>query len=192
MVAGARPTSTATGTTLNTIQTVGDECLIDEFGNPCQGDQEIPYDGMTEVPPPSDSTVYEALQPDLSWSDPDGFNPLIDCLHRTQYIHMSGRDISVHGETRCTAPVSLITLTVVIQKRRCWWYFCWWSDKYTKGPQSSPPGYSYFELPFHIRCETGYWTAKTKSEVIPPPGLTIIYSTGSWSHSPVGLIVRQC
>ena len=126
------------------------------------------------MPPPSDE--YDLIVPDPNYAtSPDASPPeTIQCDHKTQYVHRSGPDISVHGQTRCTAPVALIKLNVALKKQRCVFIFCWWSERASTGFRASSANWSSFEVPLHIVCESGYWGGVTVHSITLPPGYQVI------------------
>ena len=190
--AGARPRPTGALQMVSTLESGYQLC---EYDTDCGGEYPIEEEIGPEPPPPEYSETSDETYLDPYYSDPyveaAALAPVIVCNHQTQYPHISGFDISVHGLTKCSAPVSSITLNVTLRKQRCIWFICWMSDRASSGPRSSPFGWSYLDVPLHIRCEPGYWDGKTNHSVTHPPGYwpSTVYRT---SYSTMALLVRWC
>lgn len=199
-VATRRPRGPASDVSINMMvvpsdcdPTYMDACTCDPTMLTCDGYTPVPEDPGPEPPPPPPVDDVIPVTPDPSYEYVPG-PPIITCRNQTQYPHLSGNDVSVHGETRCDYPPAAITLRVALSKQRCvgFWIFswCWFSEK-NSVTRTAPAGYSYYDLPLHVYCEPGWWEGKTTHTIAFPPGYYPAVGSVT-TYSLYDLIVRWC
>lgn len=196
-VATARPRGPRSDVSINMItpsecDPMYSDCTCDPNAIICDGYTPVPEEPGPEPPPPPLVDDVLPANPDPSYGSVPGPST-ITCFTKTQYPHISGSDVSVHGETRCDYPPALITLRVALSKQRCislFFSWCWFSEK-DSDTASAPFGYSYFDHPLHVRCEPGWWEGKTTHVVTFPLGFWPQIGVVT-TYSPYDLLVRWC
>jgi hypothetical protein len=116
----------------------------------------------------------------------------ITCSGQTDNPHRSGtpgftHNANVHGRTLCNIPVRM-TISVMLQRQRCVWYFCWWSSVGSPGV-GGPVQATRLQRTSHALCQTGWWRGYSQHTVTPPLGYWPPY--GSFSSSRTAYI-SQC
>lgn len=116
----------------------------------------------------------------------------ISCYGQTDNPHRSGtpgstHNANVHGRTVCNIPVRM-TISVMLQRQRCIWYFCWWSSVGSPG-NGGPLFTNRLQRTSHALCQVGWWRGYSQHTVTPPLGYWPPY--GSFSSSRTAYI-SQC
>jgi hypothetical protein len=114
----------------------------------------------------------------------------LSCSGQTDNPHRSGtagftHNANVHGRTVCSAAVQM-SVSVMLQRQRCVWFFCWWSGVGTNGYGAGVA--TRLERTSNAPCQTGYWRGQSNHTVTPPPGYWPLY--GSFSTSRIANISR--
>jgi hypothetical protein len=196
-VATARPRAATADVSINMIVDDCDptymECTCDPMAITCGDYTPAPEDPGPQPPPPPLVDDLVPVSPDPSYGYVPGPST-ITCRSKTQYVHISGADVSVHGQTSCDYPIQKITLRVALSKQRCLSFFffsyCWMSEK-DSVQKDAPSSYTYFELPLHVPCTPGWWEGKTTHWLTAPAGYYPPV-TELTTYSPYDLIVYRC
>ncbi len=153
--------------------------------------------GTWEGPDPEDPTDPDGdfvLYPDAPFyyeGDALVYQPVIRCTGTTDRAHLSHHvpgTVNVEGHTRCTGPVPSLSVTVKLQRQRCWLIFCSCSTVAISAPATAS-GVRVKTNAAAI-CFTGWWRGQSHHAVTFPPGY---WSVGSYlpSSSPTAIRI-QC